>query len=59
MTCVSWHWSPDSEPVMTYLLLALVFAVPLLVLGLVALLRARPEDIPAVIRALARWGRRQ
>jgi len=44
---------------MTYLLLALVFAVPLLVLGLVALLRARPEDIPAVIRALARWGRRQ
>jgi hypothetical protein len=38
--------------------LAGVFVIPLLVLGLVALLRARQEDIPAVIRALARWGRR-
>jgi hypothetical protein len=26
-------------------------------LGLVALLRARPEDIPAVVRALAQWWR--
>jgi hypothetical protein len=43
---------------MTYLFLALAFAVPLLVLGLVGLFRARPEDIPAVMRALARWGRR-
>jgi hypothetical protein len=50
--------SPDSEPALTYLVLALAFVVPLLVLGLVALLRARPEDIPAIIRALARWGRR-
>lgn len=50
--------SPDSEPVLTYLVLALAFVVPLLVLGLVALLRARPEDIPAIVRALARWGRR-
>jgi len=27
----------------------------LLALGLAAILRARQEDIPAVIRALARW----
>ncbi len=39
------------------LMIAAAFGVPLLVLGLVALLRARAEDIPAVIRALARWGR--
>lgn len=39
-------------------LLALIFAVPLLILGLVALIRARPEDIPDVMHALARWGRR-
>jgi hypothetical protein len=41
-----------------YVVLGVVLAVPLLVLGLVALIRARPEDIPAVIHALARWGRR-
>jgi hypothetical protein len=41
-----------------YLIAAMAFAVPLLLLGLVALLRARPEDIPAVVMALARWGRR-
>ncbi len=29
-----------------------------LVLGLVALLRARPEDVPRVVEALARWWRR-
>jgi hypothetical protein len=29
-----------------------------LILGLVALIRGRREDIPAIIRALARWGRR-
>jgi hypothetical protein len=28
------------------------------VLGLVALIRAHPEDIPAVVQALARWGRK-
>jgi hypothetical protein len=44
--------------VLAYLVPALVLAVPLLVLGLVALLRARPEDIPAVVHALARWGRK-
>lgn len=27
-------------------------------LGLYALRKARPEDVPAVIRALSRWGRR-
>ncbi len=41
-----------------YVLGALVLAVPLLTLGLAALLRARPEDIPAIVTALARWGRR-
>lgn len=36
--------------------LALIVPVPLLfLLALVALLRARPEDIPAVVQALARW----
>jgi len=34
------------------------FLVVWLVLGLYALRRAREEDIPAVIRALARWGRK-
>lgn len=43
---------------LAYLLLAIAFAVPLLILGLVALIRARPEDIPAVTHALSRWGRR-
>ncbi|MFI9593577.1 hypothetical protein [Nonomuraea sp. NPDC052265] len=37
---------------------ALITVLPWLVLGLVALVRARREDIPTVIRALARWGRR-
>ena len=41
-----------------YVLLMVVFTVPRLVLGLVALMRARLEDIPAVMHALARWGRR-
>jgi hypothetical protein len=43
---------------MTYLFLAIAFAVPLVILGSVALFRCRPEDIPAVMQALARWGRR-
>jgi hypothetical protein len=42
-----------------YVLGALAFTVPLMTLGLVALLRARPEDIPAIVTALARWGRRR
>jgi hypothetical protein len=32
--------------------------VVVLVLGLVALLRCRREDIPAIVRALASWWRR-
>jgi hypothetical protein len=48
----------QQEDAVIALLLALVFVVPLLILGLVALLRARPEDIPDVMHALARWGRR-
>jgi hypothetical protein len=46
------------SPVLIYVLTPVVLIVPLLILGLVALFRARPEDIPAVIRALARWGGR-
>lgn len=38
--------------------ISIVMMLPLLILGLVALLRARPEDIPSVIAALARWGRK-
>lgn len=34
------------------------FLVGLLALGLVALLRARQEDIPEVVRALAWWWRK-
>ena len=40
-------------------LIAVVMILPLLTLGLVALLRARPEDIPSVIAALAQWRLRQ
>jgi hypothetical protein len=29
-----------------------------LIIGLVALIRGRREDIPGIVRALARWGRR-
>lgn len=51
------YLAKDKEtPLVTYL--TVLIAVPLLVLGLVALLRARPEDIPAVVQALARWGRK-
>lgn len=32
--------------------------IPWPALALVALLRARPEDIPQVVEALARWRRR-
>ena len=41
-----------------YVVAMIATAGPMLILGLVALLRARPEDIPAIIIALARWGRR-
>jgi hypothetical protein len=37
---------------------AIVVAVPIVVLGSVALVRCRQEDIPAVVRALARFGRK-
>ena len=33
-------------------------ALVILVLGLVALIRCRKEDIPAIVRALASWWRR-
>ena len=36
------------------LLIAVAFAVPLLILGLAALIRGRPEDMPAIMYALAR-----
>jgi hypothetical protein len=42
-----------------YIIGALTLTVPPMGLGLVALLRARPEDIPAIMTALAHWGRRQ
>ena len=35
-------------------LIAVAFAAPLLILGLVALIRGRPEDMPAIMYALAR-----
>lgn len=38
---------------------AIAFLGVWLVLGLVALLRARQADIPAVVRALGRWPRRE
>jgi hypothetical protein len=34
------------------------FFVVWLTLGIIVLLRARPEDLVEVIRALARWGRK-
>ncbi|MFI7629695.1 hypothetical protein [Microbispora rosea] len=34
------------------------FLVVWLVLGMYAIRKAKPEDIPAVIRALSRWGRK-
>lgn len=40
-----------------YLPLLLMAATPL-VLGLAALFRGRREDIPAIMRALARWWHR-
>lgn len=40
------------------ILLVGVLAVTWLVLGLVELFRGRQEDIPPIIRALARWGRK-
>ena len=38
---------------------AVVVAVVVLVLGLVALIRCRKEDIPAIVRAMASWWGRQ
>ena len=37
--------------------LAALIAAAWFVLGLVALLKARPEDIPTIIRTLLKWGR--
>lgn len=36
------------------ILMAAAFAVPLLILGLVVLIRARPQDMPAIMYAPAR-----
>jgi hypothetical protein len=40
--------------VIASVLIAVAFAVPLLILGLAALIRGRPEDMPAIMHALAR-----
>jgi hypothetical protein len=45
--------------VIASLLIAVAFAVPLLILGLVALIRGRPEDMPALMYALARGPKRE
>ena len=37
----------------------IVVALVILVLGLVALIRCRKEDIPAIVRAMAYWWRRR
>lgn len=37
---------------------AVVVALVFLILGLVALIRCRKEDIPAIVRALATWWRK-
>ena len=41
------------------LLIAVALAVPLLILGLAALIRGRPEDMPAIMHALARGPKRE
>ncbi len=41
-----------------YLILAIVTVVALFILALVALVRCRPEDIPKIVKALARWWRK-
>jgi hypothetical protein len=41
-----------------YLLVMGFVAAVVLVLGLVALIRCRREDIPAIVRALAAWWHR-
>jgi hypothetical protein len=44
----------DAGPVIASILIAVAFAVPLLILGLVALIDGRPEDMSAIMYALAR-----
>jgi hypothetical protein len=44
----------DGGPVIASVLIAVAFAVPLLILGLVAPIRGRPQDMPAIMYALAR-----
>lgn len=41
-----------------YIALGIVTIVALFILALVALLRCRPEDIPKIVEALARWWRK-
>jgi hypothetical protein len=42
----------------SYITLAIVSIVALFILALVALVRCRPEDIPKIVEALARWWRK-
>ena len=49
----------DEGPVIASILIAAAFAVPLLILGLVALIGGRPEDMPAIMYALARGPKRE
>jgi|SRR6185437_3414209 len=39
-------------------ILAIAVSGPLTILGVVALLRARREDVPTIVEWLSRWGRR-
>jgi hypothetical protein len=48
----------SGQTVIAAIALGAAAASPLVILGLVALLRAKREDIPAIVQALSRWGRR-
>jgi hypothetical protein len=51
--------SDGRRTVIASILIAVAFAVPLLILGLVALIGGRPEDMPAIMYALARGPKRE
>jgi hypothetical protein len=40
---------------MSWALVTLIFVAALFICAVIALLRARREDIPAVVEALSRW----
>jgi hypothetical protein len=44
-----------SLPMPGYIVLSIVTVGALFILALIALLRGRPEDIPSIVNALARW----